>query len=57
MTVADRETRLARLLQVRTQWAYSECLRLVKTETPAAIEVMVAKALDPQRVSCTKVRA
>jgi hypothetical protein len=49
MGASEKEVRSARLLQVRTQWAFSECLRLVRTETPAAIEIRVASSLDPAR--------
>lgn len=42
LAIEERKRRLARILQMRTQWAYSECLRLVKSKTSEEIEKLVA---------------
>jgi hypothetical protein len=41
--MAAKPQREARALQQRTGWSYSECLRLVRTETPDSIERIITE--------------
>ena len=46
MTTKSKNKSKARELQQRTGWHYAECLRCVRTLTPAEIEELIRKRTE-----------
>jgi hypothetical protein len=47
MSSKTPEQKKARALQDRTDWSYSECLRLVREKTPEEIEALIKVRAKP----------